>query len=238
MYESIDQKGKPKITLLLKGPPGAGKTFKAAQFPKPVIFNFDNNLSGLRKLPADLQKSIRVVQPRMNDGKPVKAELVWDNFVKQLEKVCTDDSVETIVIDSLSTMAEVLFDKILGTGNPNKRIEIQHWGDFSRYVKWLGESLLCTPDLDKHVVFLAHERIEIDPQSKEVKYTLNIGGSMRESIDLFFSDSWRVWVKAAGDKVVYWVRTLPTPYCNAKASLSVPADFIWDNEKEKIFAQL
>lgn len=237
-YSAVDL-GQGYISLLMKGPPGAGKTTKAAYFPRPCFFNFDNNLSGLRKLPAEVRNRIKIVNPRLDaNGKEVKHELVWKRFIELLEVVLADKDVDTVVIDSLTTMAECLMDKVLGTGDPSKKVEIQHWGDFQRFLKWLGEEVLCAPDRDKHIVFLAHEVMERDELTSSIQYVLNIGGSLKSSYDLFFTDCWRVYVKVAGDKVDYRVRTLPATNFNAKCSLDLPVDFSWDTEKDKVLKQL
>jgi hypothetical protein len=133
-------------------------------------------------------------------------------------------------------MSEILMDKILNTGDPAKKVEIQNWGDFSRYMKWLGEELLCASDLDKNVIFIAHENIVVDKKTDEVKYVLNLGGAMKNSFDLYFTDCWRVWVRSTGQKVIYWVRTLPTEQHNAKSSLDLPSDFIWDDNKDLVLS--
>lgn len=239
MYEKLDDIQKP-VTLLLKGDSGTGKTHKAAQFPRPVFFNWDNNLSGLRKLSSEIRGAVRIIDPRRNDEGPVKAVDVWGNFVKQLEKVGTDDSVGTIVLDSLTTMAEALFDKILKSDDPAKSVEIQQWGEFSRYIKWLGESLLCANDLDKHVVILAHEQVMVEKITGRVRYFLSIGGQTKSNFDLYFTDCWRSYTKPAksGSGVEYWIRTLATDYHTAKVSLDLPPDFQWDTEKDKIMKQL
>ncbi len=238
-YQSLDAVAKP-VTLLLKGDSGSGKTFKAAQFPKPTIFNFDNNLSGLRKLPDEIRKDIRVINPRFGaDGKPVDDLKVWTNFVEILGQVVSDPSVGTIIIDSLTTMAEVLMDKIVKTSDPSKSVEIQHWGEFSRYLKWLGEELLCANDLDKHIVIIAHEQILVEKITGKVKYLLSIGGQTKSNFDLYFTDCWRVYTKPAqGGGVDYWIRTLPTEYHTGKTSLALPPDFKWDEKKSEILKQL
>lgn len=238
-YISLDDTLKP-VTLLLKGDSGCGKTFKACQFPNPVLFNFDNNLSGLRKLPEEIRKRVRIINPHMKDGLPVKDLDVWKNFVDRLAEVSADASVGTIVIDSLTTMAEVLMDKILKTADPSKAVEIQNWGEFARYLKWLGEELLCATDLDKHVVILAHEQLFTEKLTGKVKYLLNIGGQTKSNFDLYFTDCWRVYTKPVpkDGSVEYWIRTLPTDYHTGKTSLVLPPDFKWDDQKENIFKQL
>lgn len=239
IYASLDDTQKP-TTLLLKGDSGTGKTHKAAQFPRPVFFNFDNNLSGLRKLPDDIRKGVRIVDPRRDAKGAVKGIEVWANFVKQLEQVGADNSVGTIVIDSLTTMAEALMDKVLKSDDPGKSVEIQQWGEFGRYLKWLGETLLCAGDLDKHVVILAHEQVMVEKITGRVRYFLSIGGQTKSNFDLYFTDCWRSYTKPAktGGGVEYWIRTLATEYHTAKAALNVPPDFQWDTEKDNIMRQL
>lgn len=244
-YAALDDVAKP-TTLLLKGDSGAGKTWKAAQFPRPVFFNFDNNLSGLRKLPPELRRVIKIMDPRMKNGKAVKPIEVWQNFVDQLELVGVDKEVGTIVIDSLTTMAEVLMDKVLKSADPATRVEIQHWGDVWRFFKWLGESLLCATDLDKHVVWIAHEQIKeyIDAKGVTIrppKYFLALGGKAKSDLDLFFTDVWRAYTKkqtTAPYGVDYWIRSLPDEYHTAKSALQVPPDFLWDSQLSSILKQL
>lgn len=236
-YQTLDDKKTP-VTLLLKGIAGTGKTFKAAHFPSPVFFNFDNNLAGLRKLPDSLRKQVRVVDPRRDaTGKDVAKQLVWQNFVSQLGEVLLDKTVKTVVLDSLTTLGEVLMDKIVGNGNPDTKIQIQHWGDFQRYLKWLGEDVLCARELDKHVVFIAHEQMEKDELTNQVVYTLNLGGRLRTSYDLYFSDCWRCFVRS-GQTTDFLVRTMPGSNFNAKCSLKLPEQFKWEDQVAEIQKQL
>jgi len=241
MYDAIDTLAKP-VTLLLKGDSGTGKTYKAAQFPRPAVFNFDNNLSGLRKLPDDVRKHVKIVDPRKSKaGTQLKDVDIWKNFIEQLEYVGQDQDVGTMIIDSMTTMAEVLMDKILKTDDPSRAVEIQQWGEFQRYMKWLGEHLLCANDLDKHVIFLAHESIMVEKVTGKVRYLLAIGGQTKSNFDLYFTDVWRSYTKPSKDNKVgveYWIRTLATDYHTAKSSLVLPPDFQWDTERVSIMGQL
>lgn len=236
-YQTLDDKKMP-VTLLLKGVAGTGKTYKAAHFPSPVFFNFDNNLAGLRRLPDNIKRGIRVVDPRRDkDGKDLPKQAVWKNFVAQLGEVSQDASVKTIVVDSLTTLGECLMDMIVGNGNPETKVQIQHWGDFQRYLKWLGEDLLCAKDLDKHIVFIAHEQMEKDELTQQVVYTLNLGGRLRTSYDLYFSDCWRCFVRS-GATTDFLVRTMPASNYNAKCSLNLPEQFKWEDQVVNIQKQL
>lgn len=239
IYNSFDPKRTP-ITLLLKGPSGSRKTTKAVQFPRPALFNFDNNLSGLRNLDPKVVAKVRIVNPQVGISGDIKDVDIWANFVKQLELVMDDPEIDTIIIDSITTMAERLMDKIVGSSAPDAKIQIQHWGDFSKYLKWLGDELLCNPKLDKHVIIIAHEQVEKDKATENILLTLNIGGRMKTSFGLYFSDVWRCYAKTAiSGGTQYRVRVAPTSQFDAKCSLSgLPEDFLWDDEAVKILNQL
>lgn len=234
-YDSLDD-ARMQISLLLKGPPGGGKTYKAAQFPAPVIFNFDNNLAGLRKLPPETRKGIRIVNPRVDEkGNPVKGIAVWDNFIRRLNLVLADPTVKTVVFDSLTTLTNVLMDKILGSDLPSVKVLIQHYGDYARYIKWLGDDVLCASDCDKCFIWLAHEM-----EDKQGNLTLNLPtASVRDSMDAYFSDCWRAYTKAPmTGPVEYRVRVLPGTNFTAKCTLEVPTDFLWDKEAKTIMKQI
>jgi len=219
------------VSLLLKGPPGSGKTWKAAHFPNPVIFNFDGNLSCLRKLSPERRKALRIVNPRSDlSGNPVPKIKTWDTFIAKLERVLAEPGKATVIFDSLTTLADALCDKILGTDSPAKRMEIQHFGDFSRYMKWLGEDVLCASDRDKVFIFCGHEA-----ETSDGRLSLNLPTRIKDSFPLYFTDCWRTYVKTSisGDPD-YRVRTIPGPNFECKRSLDVPKDFSWDQEGEKV----
>lgn len=253
MYTSVEDMGKYR-SFLFKGPSGGGKTYKAAQFPRPVFVNWDNNLSGLSKLPESIRSGIRVVNPiyrfdkktkkftdeiLRGDGKEL---LVWNNFIDITEVVLADDTVDTFVIDSLTTMVEYVFDMILKTANPGKAVEIQDWGAISRYLKWLGEELLTVPGRDKHVIITAHEDYHTDAKTKNSEQVLSIGGKMKKAFDLYFTDVWRIYPAPYKTPVEYMVRTVGgvdvAPFSGKCSMKDLPVDFKWDDYKDRIFAAL
>ena len=241
IYHTLEQTKQP-ITLLLKGPPGTGKTTKAAQFPKPCFFNFDNNLAGLRKLPIEVQKNLLIVNPQIDvkTGKELNSEKMWDNFIVQVEQVMEDKNIRTVVFDSLTTLGERLMDKVVGTSNPTVQITQKHWGDFGKYLKWLADEILCNPALDKNIIFIAHEQSERDDASGRVFFNLSIGGKMKSNFDLYFTDSWRCYCNfTVGNPTDYRVRVAGTNQFSAKCSLSdLPEDFSWKDQQESILKQI
>ena len=238
-YKTVDEAGKYK-TILLKGTSGSGKSTKAAHFPSPVFFDFDHNLSGLRQLPPKIRDTVKVIDPAMKGGKILKGRMVWDNFIDLVSQVGADPDVGTIVIDSLTTAQEKLMDKILGNEDPKTQMERQHWGAIGRYWKTLGEELLCASDLDKHVIFIAHERL-LEDGTGISRFTLNMGGSMKDSFDLYFTDVWRAFLDIparSSEGVVYKVATQSQRSFTAKSSMDIPAVFNWDEYKEELLLKL
>lgn len=239
-YEKVTDAAAP-VTLLLKGASGTGKTTKAAHFPKPAFFNFDNNLSGLRKLPAAVRDNIKIVNPlKDKSGKDVEPVKAWDNFVNQLEVVVEDKDVRTLIIDSGTTLAERLLDKVVGSADPAAKVQIQHWGDFQKYFKWLGDELLCNPSLDKNIIFIFHEQLKQDALTQNISYVLSISTKLQSSFELYFSDSWRTFVKTPlGKPTEYWVRCAPAPQFSAKNSLrDLPEEFQWESQAANILKQV
>ena len=239
-YQSLDESSK-YITLLLKGAPGSGKTYKAAEFPAPVIFNFDHNLRSLSKLSEEVRENIKIIDPCLSEkGTKLPSTKVWDNFLTLLEKVGEDSEVKTIIIDSLTTAQEYLMDKIVNSGEPSVAFKIQDWGTLQRYWKVFAENVLCNPTLDKHIVITAHEKTmeEESPSGKSIKYGLNMGGSMRDSFDLYFSDVWRLYVDNSKGDSRWMVATVITSSFSAKTSLDIPRAFEWDSKKEEILGKL
>lgn len=235
IYKTLDEVD-PKTTLLLKGAPGTGKTYLCGQLPDAVVINMDNNLSGLRQLPEGTRNKLRIVNPRFSeDEKQLPGPKVFDNMIKQLTKVCEDDSVKTIILDSVTTMAELLMDKIIGSSNPSVAAKIQHYGEFTRYMKWFGDDLLCAQDLDKNIVFIAHEQLIMDSTTQETKYALNMVTKMKDSFELYFTDCWRTYTKVpTAGEVQYRIRTAPGNKFTAKCSSDLPNDFESSKEMTKI----
>lgn len=232
---------KEYLSLLLKGVPGTGKSTIAAQFPKPCFINFDKNTACFRKLPAEVQKEIRVANPFIDDkGNRVKAEKVWQNTVDIISKVVEDKEIKTVVLDSLTLCVAALEDDIVGTNNPKVQMKIQDWGTYGRYLKWLGENLIQAQDRDKHIIVIAHETAMTDPDTQRVlSYDLSIGGRMKKDFEMYFSDVWKTYIETGvSKKGGYYVRTRPTNLSTCKCSFDLPETFMFAEQKENILKQL
>ena len=232
------------IRLLLRGPSGSGKTYKAVHLPNPVLFNFDNNLRFLSKASQEIRDNLRVIKPKIHlkTGKEIDNVNVWDNFINQLAEVLADDWPKTIIIDSLTTLANRIMNEIVGTDDATAKESLEDLGGLTRYVNYLGDEVLKASDLDKNIVFTAHERLEEIKEYGKVTGTrivLHLKGQSRDTFPAYFTDYWSTFVKTplVGD-TEYWVRTVPSQQFAAKnSSLNFPPEFKWDDHKEMVIKE-
>lgn len=235
----IDQ-GAGAIKLLLLGDSGGGKTFKAAQFAaegKVAIINFDQNTVGLKRLEKNQQDRIVLVNPYMDkNGKEVDVKQVWKNFCEIFGLLAEMDEITTIVIDSLSTLADALNWQTLGRKDPNAKPDgFEHWRVFGNHLKLFCDVVLHDPALDKHIILIAHDKVDKNPVTGEISREILLDGGMKDKFALHFSDIWRAYPKVpTSGKVEYRIRTVPGAGFTCKCSLPIPEDFIFDTEKQNI----
>tara|TARA_Y100000593_G_scaffold9864_1_gene17883 strand:+ start:488 stop:1066 length:579 start_codon:yes stop_codon:yes gene_type:complete len=191
------------------------------------------------KLPEETRNKVKVINPRVDmKGNKLKGRAVWTNFINILNLVVDDPDIDTIVFDSLTTMQEILAHKILASESPDKQMTRNEWGAVQRYWTNLGEEVL-TQDHGKTMIFIAHEK-EIEDEGR-VKYQLSMGGSSKDTFDVYFTDVWRCAVDSPqkmNDAPKYMVFTIARPQFKAKRSLDLPNVFEWDKEKDKILNSL
>ena len=91
----------------------------------------------------------------------------------------------------------------------------------------------------KHVVLIAHERVEKDEMDQSLKYFVAIPGQFQHIIGSMFTDIWRCEVAAAGSnppKYTFQVRTMPDFRYQLKNSLDLPPimKFDWKQIADKL----
>lgn len=226
---------KVPIALLMKGAGGTGKTTKLAQFPRPLIINVDKNLSSLRKLPKEIRDKVSVVNPHEGIKEPKD---VWPNLIDIVDQALKSKDFDTIGFDSLSTIGNVLCNHILGTSNPVAQMTLPQWGTFQRFIVYLVEEVRNN-QAGKHCVFTAHEELVKDETSGEVVHTLLMPGKLKNNLDLYFTDVWRLFTDKGKQGTVWAVRTVPDRTVkSAKSSLNLPETFVWDVLKDDVRKQL
>lgn len=220
-----------KLRLLLQGPSGSGKTTLACHFPRPWIFDLDRNLAGplawLRRNNRPLPVGYDVMDTDDN-GKEVPMPFRWDRLDQKLREVQARDDVDTIVIDTATRLSDIVMEYTKRM-QPNTKDGRQIFGFFYQYGKAFLDVLTR---MNKHIVFICHEKPVMTESGGLVKYEVHWPGQLADIMPAFFTDNWRCEVQAipSGLELKHkWVlRTLPAPYLELKNSLNLPQVFEFD----------
>lgn len=148
-----------KIKALIYGQPGLGKTTVALSAPNPVLLDFDKGVH-------------RVNPEHQTDTLQVET---WQDVLDVLNDGSIS-SYDTIIIDTASKMLDsmslFLIQKNPKLGKANGALTLQGFGErkaeFSNFVKRIS-------GLNKHLIFVAHEKEEKNNEQKEVRP--EVGGS-------------------------------------------------------------
>jgi len=234
----------PYVKLLLKGFPSAGKTYKAAWFPKPVFIDFDGNIRGLNRIPDSIKKSVSILNPYVDDSGKEITGLAWmKHFMSLVDQLSLCDEVSTIILDSNTKMQEHLKYQIAGGSTPAameeriKRDGFVFWGALKDNMAYLLDYLL-NHKVKKHVVVIQHVANERDELTGTVRKELCLEGKITRVIEQKFTDNWLAYTKTVGTDTKYFVRTTGTENFNAKCTFNLPQDFEFDKESDNIIKQL
>lgn len=140
--------------MLVYGSSGIGKTVFGATAPKPLFLAVEEGMLSLADKNVPFVK-IKNLQDMRDVLKALKEKSITDKNGKPIE-------YETIVIDSLTEVQQVVIQNITGGRQPS----MNQWGDFSDK---MAEILKGFASLDKHIIFtcLASEKNAEDDDGKE-----------------------------------------------------------------------
>ncbi len=214
-------------SILILGRPGSGKTTLALQFPKPFVLDCDENMKGPARYLASKNGGklpwFKYDTPLIDKtGTPVTRQLRMDRVQELLNEAISDPEIETVVIDSLTTLIDFVFDKIRATAtgtNPPKigdgkkqqdePLRIQDWGVFASIMKQLIFGLKAS---GKRIVFIGHITHDKDEVTKMILNFIACPGQVGDIISGLFEEVWQTEVKSSGAdaslKADYKVRTV------------------------------
>lgn len=234
------------LRLVLQGPPGAGKTVLACQFPKPVIVDVDVNLGGplrflqSRGLPLPVGF---ITLDRDDNGVEVPLAGRYQRMNDQVNKLFLEKvDFDTLVIDSATKFIDVLIAETLRQQNKAKIEDFkdprQFWNFFGYATRAFFEVLT---KIRKHIVLNVHERINKNTDGS-VAYPIKVNwpGQYGAIIGAFFTDVWRAELDTQGVdaslKVTHKLRTMPDFRYELKNSLGLPPlfDFNWQTIQAKL----
>ena len=150
-----------KISLMLKGDPGTGKTHTALSFPTPIFVAYAaTNRATLRK---------HITADPSIIGNSIDS---WEDFENQLKPAIMNREIPaaTILVDEISSVAELMWKKIQGS-RPN--LTIPDYGTGGRWMRDCTKAM-CSATAPRgdhpgyHIVFTTHLRDRKNEDSGEL----------------------------------------------------------------------
>lgn len=236
MLTQADFKAKPSFALLLQGPPLSGKTNVAMQFPRPYFLDADDKLLNAVMLNKD--KKFFFDCPLRNSKGVVEPEKRWDYSIACIKEACASPEVDTVVIDSVTSLGTILTQHILQYPSTSKVelkvggmkvMDMSMWGPYrdlwTRLIMYVRGS-------GKMAVFCAHEVTDKDEISGAMSYRPSFQGQLKDTGAGLFTDVWctetRQVMQDGKPATEYLIRTQPTSMRALGNSLKLPATFKFD----------
>ena len=180
-----------RMSMLLWGPPGVGKTTYACSAPgDKLLINFDPdgpNSLGPRDdvFVMDLSDKTNVIVDKFNSDDPFGLSKV----------LAADDSPSTIVVDSTTAYSQLAVEKGISItkGATLERPSPGAYGARNAITLRMMTSLLrLTGRFNKHIIFTTHEDKETDKDGNFLNYTLMLGGKLGSQAALQISEVWHL----------------------------------------------
>ncbi len=201
-----------KLNILLWGASGSGKTRFMGGAKKPFIIAAEDGVLTLKDkdIPYYLLKS---------DEKVYDTVLaIIDSAKKKLDGF---EEIETICIDSLWKLNQMLFDEILDEAGLEKAGSFAEWGVLQTRISKVVSALLA---MDYHIVASVGEKLKEDKLTEALLPAFNFSGSYADQVAYEFDFNLYLTTKAKGHRLEYVAYSKPENKRNAKSRVDLPRE--------------
>lgn len=192
-----------RVSMLLWGPAGCGKTHFAGTAPgKRLWLNFDPD--GTASLPAS-DETLLLDYSQEPDSCVEQVKSVNPFGLDTILK--NDDSISTIVVDSVTAFVSKAVAHSVGhkyaPGSVFENPGPSGYGFRNRHALGLCKSILqCTGRYTKHVIFICHEDVPtLNSEGVVQAITVLLGGSLKEEVPVHISEVWHMVDRVASRSV-------------------------------------
>ena len=199
------------LRALVYGPSGSGKTYFGLTMPRVFVFDFDGGLlTALHPaLPADFEYESYA---DLSDGGITAFEKTWN-------AVMARDDIESVFVDSLTTMADHAMRRILKLdGKAGKIPQIQHYNALMNQLRAFFYAI--PPDAKKkHVVVSAHEQFMENKSDDTSRTAPLIVGKLVGQIGMWFDEMYHAEMSGMKASPKFTLRTIGSSGLDAKSRL-------------------
>lgn len=227
-----------RMSILLEGEPGTGKTHNALrQAGKTLVVYADNNRATLTT--AKLDPALDITEIRIDKWKDFDPLIV--NLIKNREF-----EFDNIVVDSYDALMQLLVDDCRGL---KVKLGFDEWANVLNSARRVTFELTqaCRPREDKrdyNILCTMHLQAQTDADNRIIKYEPALQGSFRSKVEAYFdlvllSDSETLFDPDTKERTkTTFIRTVaPTNYHTCKAPLHWPSRVNSLEEIHKIIAE-
>ena len=221
-----------RMSSIIWGPSGGGKTTLAATAPRPILWvNFDpDGTSSLMD-----QEDILIA-----DFSTEKANIVT-KFKQEdpagIDRLLKDNpGIQTVVFDSITSFNELALRHGV-TDIRGATLEAPTLAGYGRRNSYTMQAILslikCTGRHNKHCIFIAHEDVpQKDELTGHLTVSILVGGKMQSEIPIKLSEVWHLQDTGREHKISIRSSTMKKPMKSRMFSTSGKSDFTWKFDPE------
>ena len=216
-----------RMSMVIWGPSGAGKTTLAATAPRPILWvNFDpDGTSSLMDQP-----DIHIADFSMeNSNKVVTFKHENAGGIKQILE--EHPEIQTVVFDSITSFNEMALRHSITEvrGATMEMPTLQGYGRRNSYtMQGIMSVIRATGTLNKHCIFVAHENTHDKDELKgAIMVSILVVGKIQSEIPIKLSEVWHLEDTGKDRKITIRSSRLRKPMKSRMFIASGDSDFTW-----------